>query len=74
MGDNLRKALNVKAKEQTATMSRGKLTAIHEQPQRTTRLLAGAQRDRAVIISSSQKSAAELRVRVGTEFTGLLQE
>lgn len=45
--------------------------ALNKQPQRTTHLLAGAQCDGAVVVNPSQKRAAKLRVRVGTEFTGL---
>lgn len=69
----LRKVLNVKVKKQSALKSRGKLMTLNKQPQRTAHLLAGAQCDRAVVVSSSQKRAAKFRVRVGTEFTGLLK-
>lgn len=67
----LRKTLNVKVKKQSALKSGGKLMALNKQPQRTTRLLAGAQCDRAVVVNTNQKGAAKFRVRVGTEFTCL---
>lgn len=53
----LRKVLNVKEKKQSALKSRGKLVALNKQTQRTAHLLTGAQCERAVVVSPSQKRA-----------------
>lgn len=61
----------MKVKKQSALKSRGKLMTLNKQLQRTTHLLAGAQCDRALVVSPSQKRAAKFRGRAVTELTGL---